>query len=87
MKGIIVFAAVGNTNNVLVGNSGVNGFINWVSDTTDQLVVKPGGIFLLYDPTVGGYGVTAATGDLLKITNSGAGTSVTYDIILIGETS
>jgi hypothetical protein len=31
--------------------------------------------------------VTAGTGDILQVANSGAGTSVTYDIIVIGTTS
>ncbi len=84
IKGMIFKAAVGNTNNVQVGNSGVNGFINWVGDTSDLINIKPGGIFCLFDPTAAGYAVTGGTGDLLKVTNSGAGTSVTYDVVLVG---
>jgi hypothetical protein len=84
IKGMIFFAAAANTNNVQVGNSGVNGFINWVGDTTDLINIKPGGIFCLFDPTASGYPVTAGTGDLLNVANGGAGTSVTYDVVLIG---
>lgn len=83
---ICVVASSANTNNVLVGGAAANQFINWVGDATDIVVVKPGGILLLYTPTDPGYEVTAATGDLLKIANSGAGTGVTYDIY-IGGTS
>lgn len=85
IKGIIIKAADDNTNNVVIGGDDSAAFINWVGDATDTIVVKPGGIFVLYDPSAGGYAVTATTGDLLQIANSGAGTSVTYDIILIGE--
>jgi hypothetical protein len=83
---ICVVAASTNTNNVLVGGAASNQFINWVSDATDVIVIKPGGVLFLYAPTDPGYAVTAATGDLLKIANSGAGTGVTYDIY-IGGTS
>lgn len=84
IKGIMIKAASGNSNNVLVGGD-ANGFIGWVSDATDIIVVKPDGIFLLYDPSAGGYSVTGGTGDILQIANSGAGSSITYDIILWGE--
>jgi len=87
IKAIVISAASANTNNVLVGGSAINGFINWVSDATDKIVVHPNGIFFLMNPTSGGYGVTPATGDLLKIENSAGGTSVVYDIIIIGETT
>lgn len=85
IKGIIVFAAAANTNNVLVGGAVSNGFINWVSDASDVLVVPPGSMFSLVNPNANGYAVTAGTGDILKISNSSSGTGVTYDIILLGE--
>lgn len=84
IKGFIVVAAVGNTNNVLVGGAATNAFINWCGDATDIVKVTPGGIFALTAPNATGFAVTAGTGDILKITNSAAGTAVTYDIILIG---
>jgi len=42
-------------------------------------------MFAVYDPSAGGYAVTNSTGDILQIANSSSGTSVTYDIIVIGE--
>lgn len=84
IKGIIIAAAAANTNNVLVGGHATAAFVNFVSDATDVLVVRPGGTIALFANDVTGYAVVATTGDLLKITNSGAGTGVTYDIILIG---
>ena len=84
IKGMIFQAAIGNTNNVVIGGKLTNAFINWVSDATDELILKPGGFFALIDPTAGGYAVTAGTGDILEVTNSGGGTSVTYDVIIIG---
>ena len=84
---ICVVALAANTNNVLVGGAASNQFINWVSNSSDVVVVKPGGCLFLYTPTDPGYAVTAATGDLLKIANSGAGTSVTYDIYIAGTSA
>lgn len=86
IKAVVVFAAVGNTNNVVVGGAAANAFLMF-SDGTDKVPIKPGGMIFLYDPTADGMTVTPATGDLLKIENSAGGTPVTYDIIIIGETT
>lgn len=87
IKGLIVYASPANTNNVLVGGAASNGFINWVSDTTDVVVVRPGGLFCLFAPDATAYAVTATTGDLLKMTNSGGTTGVTYDAVIIGSSA
>ena len=87
IKGLLVVAAAANTNNVLVGGAAANQFINWVSDATDKVVVRPGGALLVAAPDATAYVVTAATGDLLRIGNGAAGTSVTYDIVLLGASA
>lgn len=87
VKGLIVTAADANTNNVVIGGEGTNPFSSMFSDATDKLVVKPGGTVVLLAPGATGYAVTASTGDILRIANGGAGTSVTYTIYVIGETS
>ena len=87
VKAIIVTALAANTNNVHVGGASANQFINWVGDATDKIVVRPGGMFCLVAPDATAYPVTAATGDLLNIANSGAGTGVTYSIIIIGASA
>lgn len=83
ITGIIISAAAANTNLVLVGGD-ANGFVNWVASATDIIKVRPGGTFALYSNDATGYAVTGGTGDVLQIENSSSGTSVTYDIILIG---
>jgi hypothetical protein len=83
IKGIIVTAAAANTNNVVVGG-GTAGLINWVSSVTDEVIVRPGGMMAVYANDATAYPVTATTADILKVANSSSGTSVTYDIILIG---
>lgn len=83
MKGILVAASSANTNNVLIGGDAA-ALANWVSNVNDVVVVRPGGVFCLIAPDTTGYAVTGTTADVLQIANSSSGTSVTYDIILIG---
>jgi hypothetical protein len=87
VKGIIVVASASNTNNVIVGNAASNGFITWVGGAAHTVTVRPGGLLALFAPDATAYAITAGTGDLLRIGNSGAGTSVTYDIVLVGASA
>lgn len=86
IKGLIVAAAAANTNNVIVGNGGgaVNTFAAWVGAAAHTVTVRPGGVLCLFAPDATAYTVTAGSGDLLRVGNSGAGSTVTYDVILIG---
>ncbi|CAM5376651.1 hypothetical protein SCALM49S_02945 [Streptomyces californicus] len=56
---------------------------------THTLTVRPGGFVAVGTGVADaiGYAVTASTGDLLKIANSGAGSAVTYDIHIIGASA
>ncbi len=84
IKALFVKAAAANTNDVLLGN-GANPFIGPFGAAGASVVtVKPGGIALFVAPDVNGYAVTASTGDILKVANSSSGTSVTYDIVILG---
>jgi hypothetical protein len=85
IKAVIVKAAAGNTNNVNVSRPASNG-VPLFAAAGDLIAVKPGGLFAWACPNAG-VAVTPATGDLLTITNSGAGTPVTFDIILIGTST
>jgi hypothetical protein len=88
VKGIIVAAADANTNNVLVGAAAATPW-SALLGATGVLTVRPGAAMSVFagvgDAT--GYVVGAGATDLLKIANSGAGTSVTYDIIVIGASA
>lgn len=84
IKAIIIKAAAGNANDVVVGGAASNQFATPFGAAAHTVKVKPGGLFVLVAPDANGYAVTAATADLLKIANSGAGTGVTYDIVLLG---
>ncbi len=83
IKGIIVSAAAGNTNNVVIGGD-ANGLAGWIGNVNDVVNVRPGGTFALIANDATAYPVTTSTGDILQIANSSSGTSVTYDILIIG---
>ena len=86
IKAIIVFAAAANTNDVVLGNAAANAWIGPFGAAAHTVAVKPGGIAIFIAPDANGYAVTAGTADILKVLNGGAGTSVTYDIFILGET-
>lgn len=83
VKAIRICAAAANTNNVNIGGAVSNAFVGPFLDATDKIAVKPGGCFLAVAPGTG-WTVTPSTGDLLLVANSGAGTSVTYDVTIVG---
>jgi hypothetical protein len=83
IKAILIKAAAGNVNNVVIGAAASNAFVGPFGASTHTLHLAPGASVLLLHPGAG-WPVTAGTGDILKIANGGAGTSVTYDIALAG---
>lgn len=86
VKAIYIVARSTNTNGVVVGGAATNGFTGPFGGTTPTLTIPPGGFLLLVHPGAG-WTVTAATGDLLKIANAAAGTSVQYDVVIIGTST
>lgn len=85
LKAVLVRAAAANVNNVRVNRPASNGVPLFLA-ASDGIDVLPGGVFLWVAPGAG-VTVTAATGDLINIDNSGSGTSVTYDVVLIGTSA
>ncbi|WP_128818022.1 hypothetical protein [Streptomyces sp. S063] len=88
IKGLVIAAAAGNTNNVVVGAAASNPWSTLLG-ATHTLTLRPGAFVAVgtgaADAT--SYAVTASTGDLLKVANSGAGSAVTYDIHIIGASA
>lgn len=80
---IFVKAKATNANSVIVGNV-ANGFVGPLG-ATGTYAIKPGEYFLAVSAS--GWPVTAATADLLKLANGAGGTSVDYDIVIIGRAS
>lgn len=83
VKGIKICADAGNTGNVVVGGAGSNTFLGVFGAAAHTISVKPGGCFSWDAPQTGAT-VTAATGDILLMTNSSSTTSVTYSVFIIG---
>lgn len=86
VKAILIEADDGNTNNVVVGNAGANPFVGPFDDGTVTITIPPGGRLLLAAPS-SGWAVTVDTADILKVANSGAGTGVTYRIVIVGTSA
>lgn len=85
LKAVFVKAASGNTNNVVVTRPAANG-VPLFAAASDAISVLPGGTFMWVAPGAG-ITVTAGTGDLINFSNSGAGTSVTYDVVFVGTSA
>lgn len=86
VRAILVSAASANTNNVNVTRPASNGVPLFLA-AGDGVPVPPGGVFAWSCPADGKVPVTAATGDLITITNSAGSTSVTYDVVIIGTSA
>lgn len=86
IKALLVAAASANTNDVNVSSDGTNGVPLFLA-LGDGIKVLPGGLFLWVSPNAASVAVTAATGDLLTVANSTGGTSVTYDVIVVGASA
>jgi hypothetical protein len=82
IKLILVRAATGNTNDVQFQRATANGVPLFMA-ALDGIALGPGEWFVYFSPTTGKT-VTAGTGDLFTVTNSAGGTSVSYDIVVIG---
>lgn len=88
VKGLYIAASAQNTNSVVVGAAATNPFATLLN-ATGTITLRPGSFFIAAAGQLDaiGYGVTAATADLLKIANSGAGTGITYDVVVIGTSA
>jgi hypothetical protein len=83
---IIVKASASNTNSVVIGAAASNAFTGPFGSTTHTIAVPPGGTAMLLAP-VGGWTVTAGTGDILKVANSSSGSAVVFDIAILGRSA
>jgi len=83
LRALLISASSSNTNNVRLTRPASNGVPLFLA-ASDGIDIPPGGVFLWSCPADGKVTVTAATGDLLNVANSSSGTSVTYDVIVVG---
>lgn len=85
LKLLLVVADPTNTTNITLQKASSNG-VAFLAGTTPGFTLKPGGAFLIFDPSLAAITVTATTGDLINLTN-GSGASAKYKIIVIGTTA
>jgi hypothetical protein len=83
IKAVRVYADPGNTNNVKVTRPASNGVPLFLA-AGDGIALGPGEEFFWHVDSGAGKTVTPSTGDLLTVTNSAGGTSVTYTIEIVG---
>jgi len=86
VKAIYVKADAGNTNNVLLTRPAANG-LPFLSAAGDAIPIRPGGCALLVWPDLTAIPVTAATADLIDLTNSAAGTSEICRVVILGTSA
>lgn len=88
VKGLFISAAAANTNNVVIGAAAANPWATLLN-ATGTLTLRPGAsVGAIAGPADAvAYAVTAGTADLLKVANSGAGSTVTYDIVIVGASA
>lgn len=86
IKAVYVFAAAANTNNVNFTRPAVNGVPLFLA-VSSGIPVRPSGLLIWVAPDATGVAVTAGTGDLIDLVNSAGGTSVTYDIVILGASA
>ena len=72
------------TDGILNVGGGSNAWDTWLGDASDIVKVGPGGSLIIWNPSAAGFAVTATTGDILKVANSGAA-AVEYQIAFIGD--
>lgn len=83
IRAVQIRASASNTNNVRVTRPASNGVPLFLA-ASDGIDIPPGGMFMWACPADGKVTVTASTGDLITVANSSSGTSVTYDVTIVG---
>lgn len=87
VKAIVVVADSTNVNNVVIGNAAGTQFVGPFGAAAHTIAVPPGGMFVIARSDATGWAVGAGATDLLRIANSGAGTSVIYQIVILGTSA
>lgn len=86
VKAIIVYNRASTAGeNIRVGGNGTSAAFNVPFNASDDasVVVGPGGVLAMINPSAAGWAVADSTNHLLRITNAGAG-SIDYDVIIVG---
>lgn len=87
IRALLVVTDPANVNNVVVGGQAVNGWLGPFGALAHTIAIQPGDFLLQTARGATAWPVTAGTADLLRVANSGAGTGVEYEIVLIGASA
>lgn len=82
IKAIYIKADPANAGNIVIGGASSNAFAGPFADASDKLAIAPGQTFIVTN-LGSGWTVTAGTGDLLQIANSGASAG-SYEVAIVG---
>lgn len=86
VRAILVRALPTNVNALEVGGAAANAFAAPFGAAAHKLQLPPGGYAALVAPAAG-WLVSAATGDILRLGNGGAGSAVAYEILVVGTSA
>ena len=86
VKGIWIKASSSNTNSVIFKPAAADSFLIGFGAAAHQFTIPPGGVFMVTYPTTGWAPGAAATDDIY-FENSAAGSSVVYDLHIVGSTA
>lgn len=87
IKLLMVIASSGNTNNVEVGGAAATQFLAGFKNSSDIWAIPPGDFLAGSARGATAWPCAGGSTDKLKINNSGAGTSVTYTVIIVAASA
>ncbi len=70
----------------VIGGHATAAWEGWTTVAGSKITVGPNGFIALYNPSLAGMAVTATTGDLLKVENTGSNSNI-YDVVIIGTSA
>jgi hypothetical protein len=86
VKVLLVKANDANAHDIQMGGASANAFSALFGAASHKLVIKPGGIVILCAPHTG-YLVTPSFNDILRFTNMGSVSTVSYHVAFIGTSA
>lgn len=88
VKALWARASASNVNDVLLGAAAANPWVTLLN-STGTVRLRPGSGILHFAGSADavGYAVTAGTGDIFRVANGGAGSSINVDIALVGNST
>ena len=84
VKAIYIKAADTNVNDVVIGGHATTAFVGPFGAAAHTIALAPGETFFISKFNAAGWPVTATTAEMIKVLNGGAGTAVSYEIVIVG---